>query len=183
MKARVENVITAHDTNHDNQDGRYTIRPESGGVIVAVWRSRGGKGRGCELLENTTSWSDEFVDRLLDNSDLCQGIGEYVVDIDISELWPDVELVEWISTTDVKEFLRRLLCGGQDSDTVNEIACGVFCSEVDGQPHDQFAQAIFERSSDEDGMVLRLEVRVGDGDDPRFLQELRRYAISITPID
>lgn len=97
MRAKVNYTCDWTANRNDDQGGRVIIEPDDGGRILATWECRGGKGRGCELVENTTSWSDEFAEIVLDTPDLCQGIGEYTVDISEEETWPDIELDEWLS--------------------------------------------------------------------------------------
>jgi hypothetical protein len=75
----------------------------------------------------------------------------------------------------VEEFLRLLLCGGQDQDTVNEIACGVYCPEVHEGNHDRYTKAEFIQTPD----GLQLEVSVGDSETGE-IQSQERFAISVT---
>lgn len=81
MKAKVNYTQDWTSENGDDQIGRIIIDPESGGRVSASWECRGGKGRGARLLENTSQWTDEFCEKVLDTADLCQGIGEYIVEI------------------------------------------------------------------------------------------------------
>lgn len=98
MKVRVNYTCDFYSEDGMDQHGRVILEPESGGRVTATWDCRGGKGRGCELRENTTEWTDEFADRVLDSCDLCQGIGEFVVEVTANDTpWPEIELVEWLS--------------------------------------------------------------------------------------
>jgi hypothetical protein len=81
---------------NDDSGGRVIIEPDGGGQVLATWECRNGKGRGCELRENTTQWPNWQVENILDNPDLCQGCGEFIVDILETEEYPEIELVEWI---------------------------------------------------------------------------------------
>ena len=97
MRAKVNYTCDWASKNGDDQIGQIIIEPESGGRVSASWECRGGKGRGAELLENTSQWSDEYCEIVLDTADLCQGNGEFVVEITEGEYgWPDIQLVEWI---------------------------------------------------------------------------------------
>lgn len=80
----------------DDNGGRIIIEPDGGGRVLATWECRGGKGRGAELRENTTQWPDEFVEYILDDPDLCQGCGTFMIDLLETEVPPTIELVEWL---------------------------------------------------------------------------------------
>jgi hypothetical protein len=73
----------------------------------------------------------------------------------------------------VEEFLSRLLCSGQDQDTLNEIACDVYSED-----EDQYAKVKFTHNQ----TGLQLEVTVGD-DETGQIHSQERYTISVTPID
>ena len=97
MRAKVNYTCDWFSKSGDDQTGRILIDPDSGGRVSATWECRGGKGRGAVLLENTSQWTDEFCEAVLDTADLCQGIGEFIVEIEEGEYeWPDIELVEYI---------------------------------------------------------------------------------------
>ena len=97
MRAKVNYTCDWASENSDDQIGRILIDPESGGRVSATWECRGGKGRGAVMVENTSQWSEEFCEKVLDTADLCQGSGEYAAEITEGEYeWPDIELVEWI---------------------------------------------------------------------------------------
>lgn len=98
MRAKVNYTCDWASDDGDDQTGHITIEPSGGGKVTATWECRGGKGRGTELRENTTQWTDEFAEIVLDTADLCQGQGEFIVEIEEGKWqWPDITLIEWIS--------------------------------------------------------------------------------------
>ena len=100
MRARVEYTCDYMSKNGDDQHGRIIITPQdgSGGRLHATWRCEGGKGKGADLDENTTTcWDDEEADLILDSNDICQGIGTFDCDIGEDDNgWPTVTNVQWI---------------------------------------------------------------------------------------
>lgn len=84
----------------DDQFGRVLMESDTG-KISASWSCEGGKGKGAELLENDTDYSDELWDEVLDSPDLYQGFGTYSVDLNFNGSGlPVIENVCWASAAD-----------------------------------------------------------------------------------
>jgi len=97
MKITVEYTADWFSENGDDQHGRVNITTEDGKKIHATWSCRGGMGQGCELLSNTTTLTDEYVEGILDSCDLCQGIGTYTMEVSEDEYgWVSLDVIEWL---------------------------------------------------------------------------------------
>ena len=98
MRARVEFTCDYMSKSGDDQKGRVIVTPQdgSGGRLHGIWGCDGGMGTGTELDENTTiCWTDEQAEKIVDCTDICQGIGTFDCDIECDG-WPEVENVEWV---------------------------------------------------------------------------------------
>ena len=104
---RVKVEYTCEYSSDDGMDqwGRIIVTHPKGGTMVARWDCEGGKGRGAELRENTTPWSDNEADAIVNAAELCQGDGTYYADIEVAAvphpvggIWWDIDVdnVEWI---------------------------------------------------------------------------------------
>jgi hypothetical protein len=99
MRAKVEYTCDYQSEDGNDQRGQTTVYPEdgSGGRVHATWSCTGGMGDGAELVENTTAWSDEEAEELVNSTDICQGVGTFLCDIGTDKHgWSTVENVEWV---------------------------------------------------------------------------------------
>ena len=54
MKIQINHEVAVHDIQGLNQTGTITVTRDDGKVIHGMYEVRGGKGKGYELVENTT---------------------------------------------------------------------------------------------------------------------------------
>ena len=64
MKIFVSHVVTRF--SFMDQDGKVTVRTTDGKCLVGTYRVRGGKGKGCEIIQNELEISEDKAMELLD---------------------------------------------------------------------------------------------------------------------
>ena len=82
--------------NGDDSHGPVTITTPTG-KIEGRWSCTGGMGDGTTPISNTAKEFDSLkAEKILDCSDLCQGIGAYDADLNEDEFgWAILENVVW----------------------------------------------------------------------------------------
>ena len=97
VRVRIEYTCDRITKNGDNQRGRIIVTTPTG-VIKAKWSCTGGRGDGSEVVSNTTTeFDDDLADELVNNPEICQGIGVYDADVVEGDYgWLDVENVTWV---------------------------------------------------------------------------------------
>lgn len=97
-RIRVVYVCDWQSASGDNQTGHIEIQTPTG-MIEATWECQGGKGRGPDMVSNSTEefTADEALE-LLNSNCLCQGNGTYEADLARDEYgWYKLENFVWLN--------------------------------------------------------------------------------------